>query len=556
MIPPEEKILLEEPFSGTARMFIVCGFFILCLFGTLGLLSLRTLDSHECFVSVTAREMVKNHDWLFPTCNGQPRLNKTPLSYWLVAAFSLVTGKIDAFTARFPSAVFGFLSVSCIYLYIKQWFYPRVALISGAVWLTTLGLFRYSHSARPEMALTFFVLVCYLSFYDAIISPTRKRQIISMLIFWVSLGLGMLAKGPAPIAYVFVPLFVYIFLFRKWKTIPKLLPLVGPVLFLLIVLPWPLYIGSKIHWNLTLWRQEYVERLTGDYVPGHLPFYCYLLMMFKFITPWAAFLPMALICPFYSVWKEKQPLMKYLWICFVAVFVFLTLDQGKRQHYILPIMPTTAILIGILLEEMIFQKEAFSRLFSANVLRYHAIILAGGSIIAYGVVAIISPPLGLRVLTLSLFMIFLVAVTVQLFRKQKPGYATCLIFTGIIFWCLLAKAFLEPQLDTDKYARNVAVEVARRVPPSETVVAFQSASSRFVQYYGKTIPIVSDETALKEIYEKGGWIFCNLEKLEAIKKYGPFDVVYSETEIADTRVKKRDYGGALFHKASPATKRN
>ena len=69
-----------------------------------------TLDSHECFVAVAAREMHQSGNWLLPTMNGRPRINKGPLAYWLVALTDQATGRIDEFTARFPSAVFAVLA--------------------------------------------------------------------------------------------------------------------------------------------------------------------------------------------------------------------------------------------------------------------------------------------------------------------------------------------------------------------------------------------------------------------------------------------------------------
>ncbi|UCF36822.1 MAG: hypothetical protein JSU96_18755, partial [Acidobacteriota bacterium] len=42
-------------------------------------------DANEAFYAQTPREMVESGDWIHPTFNGRPRVNKPPLSYWLVA---------------------------------------------------------------------------------------------------------------------------------------------------------------------------------------------------------------------------------------------------------------------------------------------------------------------------------------------------------------------------------------------------------------------------------------------------------------------------------------
>ncbi|HPS55208.1 MAG TPA: glycosyltransferase family 39 protein, partial [Sedimentisphaerales bacterium] len=345
------------------------------------MLPTMTLRSHECFVSVTAREMLQKHDYIWPTMNGISRIQKPPLCYWLVAAVAKLTGSVDELTARIPSALFAFLSVIAILYYLNKWLSLRIAAISAAVWATSLTYLRCSHRARPDMVMTFFIIVCMLSFYQLVISENRRKQIIQAIIFWISFALANLAKGPAPIPYVLIPIAVYIIINKKWRTITRMLPVIGSFVFIVMVIPWFLLIANRLNWNLTLWKHEYFDRLFGDYVPGDYPFYYYMIDMFKYITPWVVFLPIALFTPFYKVWAEKRPAMTYLWIWFVADIIFLTLDGGKRQHYILPIIPSMAILIGIVLEDMIFFRKAYPSEFAKKILLVHAIGIIAAAIV-------------------------------------------------------------------------------------------------------------------------------------------------------------------------------
>ena len=50
------------------------------------------LDSHEIFVAETAQEMLQRGDWIVPYFNGEPRLNKPPVSYWATAALAYAAG--------------------------------------------------------------------------------------------------------------------------------------------------------------------------------------------------------------------------------------------------------------------------------------------------------------------------------------------------------------------------------------------------------------------------------------------------------------------------------
>lgn len=537
----------------TAKILIVCGVLLISAVIAFWMLSERSLDSHECFVSVTAREMLQSGDWLIPTLNGHPRLNKTPLSYWLVAGVAKITGKVDEITARLPSVVFAILSAAAVLYFVNQWLSFRIAVMSTIVWVTSLGYIRNSHNARPDMALAFFIVLCLMSFYSAVTAENRRRQIIYMLIFWISFGLGNLAKGPAPIPLVLIPLGAYIVINRRWKVLPRLLPFIGVIIFLAIMLPWPLFIANSWHWDLTLWKKEYVQRLYGEYAPGKYPVYFYFLMMFKFITPWVVFLPLALAAPFYRVWDKKQPVMKFLWLWFVADFIFLTIDAGKRQHYILPLMPAMAILIGILLEDMIFERKAYSKIFAKNVLQWHIVALIVGITAATIYLAKANPKTIPAMLILLSITIVISAVVSVLFARGNNAAACGVGFAGIAAWIMISCASFTVLLDINKGAREFALKVAAIVPQGDKLAAYKHVSTRFVQYFGKVVPEIEDKSALYNRYEQGDWIVATSGYLKDLAGDTRFREVYHK-EIDKKGEEKEDTGGILFHKSTPVVK--
>lgn len=543
---------------------VVCGVLILSAVSASWMLSAGTLESHECFVSVTAREMLESGDWVFPTFNGQPRINKTPLNYWLVAGLAKITGRVDEFTARAPSAVFAFLSAAAILYFVTRRLSLRIAVISTGVWVTSLSYIKWSHSARPEMALAFFTTVCLMSFYSAVTTRTRKSQVIYMLAFWASFGLGNLAKGPAPVVYVFVPILAYIVILRQWKVIRQLLPVTGPIIAIVIILPWPLAVAHRMNWDLIIWKQEFVDRLFGAYAAGHYPIYYYLGIIFKYITPWVVFLPMALAAPFYKRWEEKQQAMKFLWLWFVTILAFLTIDVGKRQNYILPLMPAMAILIGILLEDMAFVRKAYTQRFARNVLAGHIIILVAGALGGCVYLVITKSKFLISGVRLSIVTMAAVLVVAILFSKRKPAAACGAIVSGIIVWIMIFYAGFSTVLDVDRPARDFAIKVAQVVPPSDKLVAYQNISGIFVQYFGRVVPAIQDKLLLSERYEKGDWVVCDFDYLDELAQDNRLKEVYSSEranrEIGNIFVKlyyprriragKDKAGGALFHKSA------
>jgi 4-amino-4-deoxy-L-arabinose transferase-like glycosyltransferase len=534
------------------NFFVICGVLLLSATGAFAMLSGRALNNHECFVAVTSREMLQSGDWIVPTCNGQPRLQKTPLSYWLVVSFSKITGRVDELTTRLPSAIFALLSAAAILFFVSRWLSLRTAVMSAAVWVTSLSYIRYSHNAQPEMSLTFFVLLCFLSFYSAIREQRRKSQIAYAVVFWVSFGLANLAKGPAPIAYVLVPFFFYVLVFKQWKVVPRLLPIVGTLIFLVIVLPWPLAIASKFNWHLDIWKEEFVDRFFGNYDSGHKPVYFYLYIMFIFAAPWVAFLPMALAAPFFKVWREKSGPMWFLWTWFAADMVFITIDGGKRQHYILPLMPAAAILIGILLEDMVFVHKAFVLKQAKDILRYHIVAIIAGAVVLTVYVAEIYRGFLTEAISIAITAVVMAVAITVLFAKGRAAAACGTLFTCIIVLAIISYAvFFEP-LDSGRYPMYFSRRLAQIVPATDRLEAYKDISMRNVYYFGRVIPVIADKSKLYDDYQNGDWVVAVGGQLKELTDDGRFRMVYYDKEA---ELKERnDVGGGLFNKTAAVIK--
>jgi len=534
------------------KIFVICAVLLFSVVTGSWTLSERPLNNHECYVAITAREMLESGDWIMPTCNGEPRLEKTPLSYWLVAGLAKITGKVDEFTTRLPSAVFGILSVIAILYFVNQWLTFRIAILAAAVWATSLGYIRYSHNARPEMVLTFFIMLCFLAFYSAVSTQSRRKQVIYMLVFWISFGLANLAKGPAPLPLVLVPLFFYVAVFRQWKQIPKLLPIIGMVVFLAIVLPWPLAIASRMNWDLAVWKREFIDRFSGAYASGHKPFYYYLPKMFQFMLPWAAFVPFALAAPFYRVWNKKQPVMQFLWLWFVVDVAFLTISGGKRQHYIIPTIPAMAVLTAILLEDMAFCRKAYTHKAARNFLISHLCVLIIGFIALPFCLWQLMPEVLRAAIISSAAGLTGILVIAVLFRAQKARMACWALFVSIAVLVMLGyTGFINP-LNYNQPSRQFTQTVAQKVPASDKLIAYKSASARFVHYSGRQVPKIGTKSEVYELYRKGSWVVAFGIYLDELLDGKSFEIVY-EQEKAE-RHRQKVVGGALLHRSGSNSK--
>jgi len=533
------------------KTIIICAVLLLSAIIAFWSLSEGPLNTHECFVSITAREMLENGDWIMPTCNGQLRLQKTPLSYWLVAGFSKIAGRVNEFTTRLPSALFGILSVVAILYFVNQWLSFRIAVLSAAVWATSLSYIRFSHNGRPEMAVTFFIMLCLLSFYSAVSAKKRKKQIAYMLVFWISFALANLAKGPVPLPLVLMPLFFYVAVFRQWKQIPKFLPIIGTVIFLAVLLPWPLAVASKLNWNLVVWKSEFVDRFFVTSDSGGKPLYYYIQKMFQFMSPWVAFVPFALAAPFYRVWNKKQPAMLFLWLWFVVDLAFLSLSSGKRQHYILPAMPAMAILTAILLEDMAFCQKAFTKKLVKNLLLLHLVIMALGFAALPVIMSRLKQEFLAEAILISAVGLVVTIVTALMFRAGKASSGCTAIFAGIAVLTMIGYTCLINPLNYNLPSKKFSQTVAGNVPPSDNLIAYKSASEKFIHYFGRRVPELQTKPEVYEQYKQGCWVVAFGDYLDELLENNSFDIIYRQ-ENAE-RHEGKMVSGALMHKNGAGT---
>lgn len=530
------------------RFLIIACICLLVLTVSAWILSDKPLGGHECFVSVTAREMLLSGDWVVPTYNNEQRLQKTPLNYWVVAFLGSITGEVTDVVARAGSMIFALVSVFAIFYFVSRLLGFRIAAISVMVWVTSLSFFRYGQSARPEMSLTAFVAISFLSFYSGMVESSRRRQIVYMLIFWVSFSLAMLAKGPAPLPLVGIPLLAWVAVNRKWSQISRMLPVIGGAIFVAVVLAWPVLLAYRLGESsgetdmLGFWKKEFVGRFLGTHDSGDKPFYYYLPVIFQLMVPWSIFVPMGLMAPFYKVWQEKRKIMMFLWICFVGEVVFMSLSGGKRVHYILPAMPCMSILIGIIIEDIICEKQCHSSKFASNMMKIHFFVLFSG-IVGCGAFLGWKYPYMLSFAATSIALLILSYYFFMSSRRLKA--AVLFIGSYVFLQCGVFIVILAPQSKLH-YSKHFAKTVASIIGEDQKAVAYRDVSSRFVHYFGRAVPVSANVSAVRREYENGSWIIAHGSYLEELLSEGSFKVTHQwqNTELTKDKPGK----GALFHK--------
>jgi 4-amino-4-deoxy-L-arabinose transferase-like glycosyltransferase len=78
-----------------------------------------------------AREMVTGGDWALMHLNGKMYTDKPPLFFWMIALSSYLWQGFTSFSARFPSAFFGTLTVLLTFLIGRELYSSRMGFCPG-----------------------------------------------------------------------------------------------------------------------------------------------------------------------------------------------------------------------------------------------------------------------------------------------------------------------------------------------------------------------------------------------------------------------------------------
>lgn len=343
------------------------------------------LGDHEAIVAQGARDMRLTGDWLVPTFLDTPFIRKPPLPNWLVACASYLfpndpaTGlPVTASVARLPSALAALGTVLLLWRLASAMFGARSGRITAVLAASSVFILLYAPNATVEMLLTFCCTWAYFHFWFAVTARTPAQRRMHYFLFYLAMGFGMLAKGPAPIAVVAVPLFVWWFLARPLRVLARggpsalrhalvslargfwprakaaltrtwLLP--GLLVFSAVFVPWMIAV-ARVHphaWNL--WNWQYMQRAQGAYddTRARGVFY-YVPVVLGLVMPWLFLFFEALAAPWLARYARYRRALLYAGIWAVMGVVTMSLMEFKKPYYVLPALPGFALLLGVVAE--------------------------------------------------------------------------------------------------------------------------------------------------------------------------------------------------------------
>ena len=292
-----------------------------------------------------ALELQANHNWLVPTLQGEPYLDKPPLFYWLVRLSLGLFGDSPA-AARVVPALAVQLTVLAVYRLGRRSVGERGAFAAAMLLTVSPVYLSVARLLVLDGTLTLFITLSTLCAYEAV----RTGQFLWRwwLLAAIASGLGFLTKGPISEVLLFPPLIAAARLSRGLAR-PSFL---AGVAFLAVVglvnLPWYLGMGwrepafvAHFFWDHNVMRFArpfdhlepvwyYVPIVLGGFLPGVIAGAIYLRGVAKgepARTPAGGF------------W-----LLAGLWALF-----FFSCSGSKLPTYVMPAFPPLCLALGEML---------------------------------------------------------------------------------------------------------------------------------------------------------------------------------------------------------------
>jgi 4-amino-4-deoxy-L-arabinose transferase-like glycosyltransferase len=283
-------------------------------------------------------------DWLVPHLNGVPYSHKPPMLFWLIKAGWSVFG-VNDWWPRVMTALFGVAGQLLTFRLARRLWpgRPDTALLGASILLGSVWWALYFGLLMFDLVLTAFVLLSL----DAVLSAAAGK-LRGWFFYALGIGLGILTKGPVILLFVLPAALLAPWwqeagrAWTRWYACLAGSVLAGAALALAWALP-AAAAGGEQYAHAILWGQT-ADRMAHSFAHAR-PIWWYVPLLPLILLPWS-------ICPavWRSLWRfpwrtlEASDRFVLSWL--MPAFIALSLVSGKQLHYLMPLVPAIALLLG------------------------------------------------------------------------------------------------------------------------------------------------------------------------------------------------------------------
>jgi 4-amino-4-deoxy-L-arabinose transferase-like glycosyltransferase len=484
-------------------LLVVCPYFV-----NLG--SSSIWDANEAFYVETPREMMERGDYVYPTFNYEPRVNKPVLSYWIVAVFYKVFG-VSVTVQRVPIAIGGLLLIFTSFCLAFAASPPAVARAAG--WWAALGLavsprlLVFSRRIFIDIYISMFMGLTLLFFALAERFPQRRR--LFLVLMYVSIGLGVLTKGPVAAVLPGLVILAYFIVHREVGRVRDLQLPLGTAVVIAIVAPWYVALYRQAGWSpiASFFLGENVQRfMDGTGVSVDRPFWWYLPVILSDSFPWSV-----LLVPAATLWIREwrsggattEPtfrLRTLLWLWIIVIVGFFSLSVAKQDLYIFPIVPAVFALAGFVIAKATEAPSDRPRVAWAVAMIAVLLLIAGiGFYLLFAAPSAVYVLAGATAVAVLGFLGGGIATVFAVRQRIAAALLTIACALGAISWVFVLRVI--PSFEAYKPAPELAVALRQRAGPDDLIVTYNVAVPSLVYYLRRHTEVFYDHEPVIELLQ-------------------------------------------------------
>lgn len=313
------------------------------------------LDDADSVHAEAAREILSRNDWVTLHVNGVRYLEKAPLFYWMIATSFRIFG-IHDWAARLPLALGVLALLYSTYFFGRRSFGEAGGFYGALASGLALGPYIFTRFLIPDLLVALWLILSLHCFLRTLDEPTPSR-----LACWglaVVCALNVLTKGLIGLVFPIATITLYLLITRNLSHLFKMRPLSSSFVFLLVAAPWHVLAGLRNPTQGTVrgffwfyFVNEHFLRYLNKRVPrdyGTVPLWAFWGLLLIWLFPWSSFLPQALartrLFRISKIGIEART-RTILFLCAFCVVLFFSFST-RQEYYVLPALPSLALLIG------------------------------------------------------------------------------------------------------------------------------------------------------------------------------------------------------------------
>jgi len=326
-----------------ALLCVACGF----LFYDLGYTGLTSPD--EARYSEIAREMLTGSGWVVPLLNGEPRVNKPPLTYWALA-FSYRLFGLKEWAGRLVPALAALCAVFLTVAWGTRATGRTAGLMAGVATASSVFFLIVARLTITDMLLCFWFTGAVVSGLWAL--SGARRNPLPVIAFFVFAAGGTLTKGPVALMLPGLIVLGACAWEKRWRSVHWPAFGFGAILYFLLSAPWFVLLERALPGAARgfLLAENFDRFAKGVDHTGASVFYYVPIILFG-VLPWTTMAPGtfwrdARQSASSTLAQQERFFVRSATLWWFLPFVFFTASATKLATYVLPCFPAMGLLLG------------------------------------------------------------------------------------------------------------------------------------------------------------------------------------------------------------------